>query len=296
MPAALTADSTPCAIRYAKEFLRSGDGVRLCLHAWQPERPEAILFFIHGIQSHAGWLFETGPILASAGMAVYALDRRGSGISEGPRGHLPSLEILFADYESAWTHVLASLPGLPATALGQSLGGGILAGLAARGGLISARNLVFCAPALGQMHARLNEPERARIGNLAAHETLARVPVDLADSDYTDIPRYLEFMAKDPFMARSITQGTRAAMLALEKGYLDLGPALGNRRTVFIRPALDRILDLDASYHALCGLSGRAVESIIFPTSCHYLEFSEFGDAYRELLAARILSREDVGQ
>src|SRR3979411_2507849 len=68
---------------YECRLLRSADDVGLALHIWRTHRARGSLFYIHGIQSHGGWLFETGPQLAQRGIQVFALDRRGSGRSEG---------------------------------------------------------------------------------------------------------------------------------------------------------------------------------------------------------------------
>src|SRR4029450_6445792 len=75
-------------------FLTTSDDIRLhCLH-WPSGRspPWAVVIFLHGIASHGGWLGETGADLCSHGVAVSAPDRRGSGRSGGPRGHLTRYE------------------------------------------------------------------------------------------------------------------------------------------------------------------------------------------------------------
>ena len=59
-------------------FLTADDGVRLhCLY-WPagPSPPWAVVLFLHGIASHAGWFAETAAHLNQHGVAVYGLDRR----------------------------------------------------------------------------------------------------------------------------------------------------------------------------------------------------------------------------
>ena len=65
-------------------FLTASDGVRLHYLHWPSGRwpPRAVVVFLHGIASHAGWFEETAADLGGQGMAVYGLDRRGSGRSE----------------------------------------------------------------------------------------------------------------------------------------------------------------------------------------------------------------------
>ena len=71
-------------------FLTASDGVNLHYLRWPSGRspPRAVIVFLHGIASHAGWFGETAADLDSRGVAVYGPDRRGSGRSGGPRGHL----------------------------------------------------------------------------------------------------------------------------------------------------------------------------------------------------------------
>ena len=71
-------------------FLTASDGVNLHYLRWSSGRspPRAVIIFLHGIASHAGWFGETAADLSNQGLAVYGLDRRGSGRSGGPRGHL----------------------------------------------------------------------------------------------------------------------------------------------------------------------------------------------------------------
>ena len=68
---------------------------------WLPEQADARagLIFLHGIASHGAWFAETAAFLAEHGIAVYAPDRRGSGLSGGPRGHISGYEQAIADAE-----------------------------------------------------------------------------------------------------------------------------------------------------------------------------------------------------
>src|SRR5687767_8737669 len=72
--------------------LTAVDGVTLHYRTWTPvgRPPEASLLFLHGIASHGAWFAGTAVHLAERGIAVYAPDRRGSGLSGGPRGHVAS--------------------------------------------------------------------------------------------------------------------------------------------------------------------------------------------------------------
>ena len=98
-----------------RRFLMAGDGVRLhCLH-WRSRQspPSAVLVFLHGIASHAGWFGETAADLGNRGVAVYGPDRRGSGRSSGPRGHLTRYERALDDLEQVVRLVSSEHPATP---------------------------------------------------------------------------------------------------------------------------------------------------------------------------------------
>ncbi len=73
---------TPAAADHRISPLAGADGTPLALHSWRPVEPTeatTLLFYVHGIQSHAGWYDHTCTALSRAGYQVYFLDRRGEG-------------------------------------------------------------------------------------------------------------------------------------------------------------------------------------------------------------------------
>ncbi|MEU3145113.1 MULTISPECIES: alpha/beta fold hydrolase [unclassified Streptomyces] len=263
-------------------MLTAADGTGLALHRWTTPGATSAVFYIHGIQSHAGWLYETGPELNARGIDVYALDRRGSGRSEGPRGHLPSADLVLDDYARALDAVTAKVGGAGPVALGQSLGGSVLAALWCSRDL-PVRRLVLCAPALGQQRARHTADTLAERRALTGG---ALRPVGLADDDYTDLPRYREFLAADPLMLREVTSATQATLVHLEDHYA--GGAPRTRLPVDLAlPTHDPIIDLSAARAMLQRLTS-AVHEEIFATDRHYVEFTSARTAYWDWLATRL--------
>ncbi len=280
---------------YERRLLPSVDDHELALHIWRPYRPRGNLFYIHGIQSHAGWLFETGPQLARRGIQVFALDRRGSGLSGGLRGDTPSLDTLLDDYLRGFRAAVSASGRLsingtsptPFAALGQSLGGSVLAGLVASGRL-SVERLIFCAPALGQMRAKLPQEQLDQLRTQAADMQLT--PVGLEDMDYTDIPQYLDFMRNDPLMLRAVTRRSRATFLALEDHYVAGQAPWPDLPVHMIVPRLDPIIRIAAAQATLERLSPRRPEIVQFDVVVHYIEFSSERERYWDFLAQLVAS------
>ncbi len=70
----------------------SSDGTCLFYRFWIPQNqpdPEFIVLFLHGIGLHSGRYVTTAQQLNDSGIAVYALDTRGHGLSCGQHGRIP---------------------------------------------------------------------------------------------------------------------------------------------------------------------------------------------------------------
>ena len=64
----------------------SSRGVRIHLRSWMPETaPRAAIVICHGVNSHGGQHAWTAEQFAARGFAVFALDLRGRGKSQGER-------------------------------------------------------------------------------------------------------------------------------------------------------------------------------------------------------------------
>ncbi len=99
-------------------------GLRLYWQAWLPEAEvRAALLVAHGYGEHGGRYGNLVERFVPRGFAVYALDHRGHGRSEGPRGHVGRFAELVADLHALRVRVEAVERGKPLFLLGHSLGG-----------------------------------------------------------------------------------------------------------------------------------------------------------------------------
>ncbi|HEV2919761.1 MAG TPA: alpha/beta fold hydrolase, partial [Actinomycetota bacterium] len=178
-------------------FLTASDGVDLHYLRWSSGRspPRAAIIFLHGIASHAGWFGETAADLNSQGVAVYGPDRRGSGRSGGPRGHLERYGRALDDVEEMVRLVSSELRATPIFLAASSWAAKLAVVYAAeRPGSLS--GLLLLGPGL---LPRVNlSPTRQLfvvVGHLVA--PTARLPIPLTPELYTANRPYVDFIRED---------------------------------------------------------------------------------------------------
>jgi len=100
------------------------DDVTFYMQGWEPEgKPKAIICLIHGLGEHTGRYEHVGKALNEAGYSLFGFDLRGHGQTGGPRGHVPSLEVMLQDIRQFIDFQKQNHPGVPIFLYGHSLGG-----------------------------------------------------------------------------------------------------------------------------------------------------------------------------
>jgi acylglycerol lipase len=179
-------------------LVRASDGVELHYLRWSsgPSPPWAVMVFLHGIASHGGWFAETAAALDKQGVAVYSPDRRGSGRSGGPRGHLDRYERALDDVDEEVRLVAAEHQGTPLF-LAASSWAAKLAVVYAALRPAPLCGLLLLGPGL---LPRVNLSPGRRVRVIAGHlvDPTARLPIPLTSELYTTNPPYLDFIRADP--------------------------------------------------------------------------------------------------
>jgi len=107
-----------------EEDFTSLGGARIHMRAWLPQgQPRAVVAICHGVNSHGGQYAWTGEQLAAQGFAVYAVDLRGRGLSDGDRFYVDDIAEYVADIGGVIGIARQRHPGLPVYLLGHSAGG-----------------------------------------------------------------------------------------------------------------------------------------------------------------------------
>ncbi len=114
-------ESAP-GVETTQEWLTMNDGTRLFCRVWRTSGP-ATLLILHGLGAHSGWFIDMGNALAARGLNVWAVDHRGFGRSEGPRGHVLDYRRYLEDIDAVVEAVRAAQPETRLFLLGHSMGG-----------------------------------------------------------------------------------------------------------------------------------------------------------------------------
>lgn len=198
-------------------------GVKIFFRWWRPiGTPRGVVAIIPGFNSHSGYYPWVGNQLALQNLAVYAVDLRGRGKSDGERFYVEK----FADYVSDVAAMVALArsrePGLPVFLLGHSAGG-VLACLYALdhqnelAGLI-AESFAFQLPAPDFALAVLKG-----LGHVAPHAHV----LHLKNEDFSRDASVVEAMNADSLIAHE-TQPTQtvAELIRADERLKQAFPAL----------------------------------------------------------------------
>ena len=100
-------------------------GLNIFTRSWRPAtgQPRAVVVIVHGFNSHSGQYTWVAEQFVDSGFAVYALDLRGRGRSEGERFYVETIEDYVNDVATFVRIAKSAEPGLPVFVLGHSAGG-----------------------------------------------------------------------------------------------------------------------------------------------------------------------------
>jgi alpha-beta hydrolase superfamily lysophospholipase len=172
-------------------------GFKIFTRSWRPvNKPRGVVVIVHGFNSHSGQYLWVAEQFMTRGLAVYALDLRGRGKSEGERFYVEKFTDYVNDVAKCVSLAKSREPGLPVFVLGHSAGGVVscvyaLDHQAQIAGLIC-ESFAHEVPAPDFALAVLKG-----LSHLAPHAHVLK----LKNEDFSRDPKVVEAMNNDPLIA-----------------------------------------------------------------------------------------------
>lgn len=115
-----------------QDWLQGARRRRIFWQSWIPEQPSTVVVIAHGASEHSDRYRHVAEALVAAGCAVYALDHRGHGRSQGARALIDRMGNAVADLATLIVLARSEQPVLPTYLLGHSMGGAVALSYAIR--------------------------------------------------------------------------------------------------------------------------------------------------------------------
>lgn len=182
----------------------SRGGLKIAFRSWRPfANPNGVVVIVPGFNSHSGYYGWVAEQFIGGGLAVYAVDLRGRGRSDGERFYVDSFDDYVSDVAGVVEIAKSREPGLPVFLLGHSAGGVVaclyaLKNQAGLAGLIC-ESFAFQVPAPDFALAVLKG-----LSHIAPHAHV----LHLKTEDFSRDPAVVEAMNADPLIAHE-TQPTK---------------------------------------------------------------------------------------
>ena len=186
------------------ERIEGASGLRIFFRSLRPkDKPRAVVIIVPGFNAHSGYYAWVAEQLVASGLAVYAVDLRGRGNSDGERFYVDKFEDYVSDVEAVVKVARSRESNVPVFLLGHSAGG-----------VVSCLYTLDHQPELAGLICEsfaheLPAPDFALavfkgLGYVAPHAHILHLPNERFSRD----PKVVEAMNEDPLIAHE-TQPTR---------------------------------------------------------------------------------------
>lgn len=191
---------------YESEIIQSLDGLKLHAGMWSCENPKAMVCVIHGFGEHSARYEEMAQFLNEHDILVASMDLRGHGLSEGLKGHAPSMDALMNDIEELLKYARAQYNDLPLFLMGHSLGGNLVSNYILRKPINELEGFIVSSPWLQTTH----EPPRWKVamGNFFS-KVYPRLqqPTGMNVNHLSKDPEAVKKYQEDPLVHETLSAG-----------------------------------------------------------------------------------------
>jgi acylglycerol lipase len=185
---------------YREESLDGVGGLKIFTRTWLPDGPpRGVIVLVHGFNSHSGYYLWVAEELLASGLAVYALDLRGRGKSDGERYYVEKFSEYQSDVDMIVKRARAAHPGLPMFMLGHSAGGVIACNY------VLDHQSEFAGLICESFAYRVPAPDFALavlkgFSHLAPHAHVLKLPKE----EFSRDPKVVKALIDDPLLANEV--------------------------------------------------------------------------------------------
>jgi lysophospholipase len=225
-------------MREQNGFLTGHDGLRLFYRTWEPDEVHGSIVLVHGTNEHIGRYEHVADYFARQGFAVYGLDLRGYGQSEGAHCYVNRFDDYLVDLKLLVD--VASQYGVPIL-IGHSLGG-LIAFRYALKYANSIKGLIISSPFF-QNKVKPSAVEEAMAPLLSAVWPKLQLPVPIPASFVSRSEAVVAAYAKDPLVW---TKATPRWYMEVKRAAQECRDGLANTMRVpilFLQAGDDRLID-----------------------------------------------------
>ena len=197
------------AIAPREDRVEGTGGLKIFVRSWRPQgTPRAVVAIVHGVNSHSGYYIWAAEQLVASGLAVYALDLRGRGKSDGERFYINKFAEYLDDVRALVGLAKSREPGLPVFLLGHSAGGVISS-------VYTLEHQSELAGFICESFAfQVAAPDFALavvkgLSHVAPHAHVLKLPI----KDFSRDPDVVEAMNNDPLIAHEVQPTNTVAEL-----------------------------------------------------------------------------------
>jgi alpha-beta hydrolase superfamily lysophospholipase len=255
------------------KYYESHNGnLKLAYRAWNSkESPHKIFVYIHGIESHSLWFANTANMLSGLGYAVYAPDRRGSGISEGSRGHMDSYYDILKDIKILFDTLKEQNPGIDIYIIGLSLGSSIAINYFLKYP-DDFKGMVLISPAIE------TKIDLAHLRKLHVLLSVVFCPAKLFSIPirvemFTRNREFIEFIERDPLRIKKVSAKFYLEMLKMKYNHLRKAHLL-KKPVLTLMAGQDAIIDNEAVIRWMEKLNSPSTYHI-FEDACHSIQLED---------------------
>jgi len=254
------------------------DGYTAQYRFWGCSDPDAVIIYLHGIQSHSEWFTGSCTHIAQNNFAVYAPDRRGSGLNYEARGDCSSYATLIDDVKAFIDLIRNDYLEKPIHIIGVSWGGK-LAVMAVIKYPRDIKSVILVSPGLKEkVDIPLSEKLSVVLNRVFCPKKMFKIPIACPEM-FTSNPHRIEYIERDTKMLSTAT--ARLFFESARMGiFLDKKAEKVNPPVFLMLAEIDNIVDNDKIIKLFKRFSSVKKSFVLYPGAHHTLEFEKDVDRF----------------